>query len=213
MGYRVKLVACFWIVFAFGAQDQERRDSASGLNDGVGVESSAASLEDRVEIIDYKRGNILGFMIVRNGNIIKRVLFKEPRAIGQPTIEQPFSQPSPKLTEQTKPVGTQEPSRANPPTSPKPLEFNQATSKPKITPQTASGTDEQAIQTIYERQVSNAPKDIKSPAKPAPKVSSGITQEIGIESMRINSTYKNRQWNKKYIIHDISTEEVIELER
>lgn len=210
---RVMLVACFCVACALGAQDQVGRiDSTSGLNDGAGVESSAASLEDRVEIIDYKRGKILGFMIVRNGNITKRVLFKEPISLGQP--EQASTQPSPTPAEQSKPA--QEPSQANAPTLPKPLESKQATQKPKATPPKASDTDVQATQTtqtIYERQVSNAPKDTKSPAKRAPKASSGIAQEVGVESTRINPTYKNRQWDKKHIIHDISTEEVIEIER
>lgn len=205
---RVILAACLWVACVLGAQGQAGRiDSTSGLNDGAGVESSAASLEDRVEIIDYKRGKILGFMIVRNGNIIKRVLFKEPISLGQP--EQTSTQPSP--AEQSKPA--QEPSQANAPTLPKPLESKQATPKPKATPPKASDTDVQATQTIYERQVSNAPKDTKSPAKRAPKASSGIAQEVGVESTRINPTYKNRQWDKKHIIHDISTEEVIEIER
>lgn len=205
---RVILAACLWVACVLGAQGQAGRiDSTSGLNDGAGVESSAASLEDRVEIIDYKRGKILGFMIVRNGNIIKRVLFKEPISLGQP--EQASTQPSP--AEQPKPA--QEPSQANPPTLPKPLESKQATPKPKATLPKASDTDVQATQTIYECQVSNAPKDTKSPAKRAPKASSGIAQEVGVESTRINPTYKNRQWDKKHIIHDISTEEVIEIER
>lgn len=204
---RVILAACLWVACVLGAQGQAGRiDSTSGLNDGAGVESSAASLEDRVEIIDYKRGKILGFMIVRNGNITKRVLFKEPISLGQPELS---TQPSP--AEQPKP--TQEPSQAIQPTLPKPLESKQATPKPKATPPKASDTDVQATQTIYERQVSNAPKDTKSPAKRAPKASSGIAQEVGVESTRINPTYKNRQWDKKHIIHDISTEEVIEIER
>ena len=204
---RVIVAACLWVACVLGAQGQaERMDFASGLNDGAGVESSAASLEDRVEIIDYKRGKILGFMIVRNGNIIKRVLFKEPISLGQPELS---TQPSP--AEQPKP--TQEPSQANPPTLPKPLESRQATPKPKATPPKASDTDAQTTQTIYEREVSNAPKDTKTPAKRAPKASSGIAQEVGVESTRINPTYKNRQWDKKHIIHDISTEEVIEIER
>lgn len=204
---RVIVAACLWVACVLGAQGQAgRMDFASGLNDGAGVESSAASLEDRVEIIDYKRGKILGFMIVRNGNIIKRVLFKEPISLGQPELS---TQPSP--AEQPKP--TQEPSQANPPTLPKPLESKQATPKPKATPPKASDTDVQTTQTIYERQVSNAPKDTKTPAKRAPKASSGIAQEVGVESTRINPTYKNRQWDKKHIIHDISTEEVIEIER
>lgn len=203
---RVIVAACLWVACVLGAQSQAGRiDSTSGLNDGAGVESSAASLEDRVEIIDYKRGKILGFMIVRNGNIIKRVLFKEPISLGQP--EQTSTQPSP--TEQSKPA--QEPSQANPPTLPKPLESKQATPQP--TPPKASDTDAQTTQTIYEHQVSNAPKDTKTPAKRAPKASSSIAQELGVESTRINPTYKNRQWDKKHIIHDISTEEVIEIER
>lgn len=202
---RVTLAACLWVACVLGAQGQAGRiDSTSGLNDGAGVESSAASLEDRVEIIDYKRGKILGFMIVRNGNITKRVLFKEPISLGQPELS---TQPSP--TEQSKPA--QEPSQANPPTLPKPLESKQATPQP--TPPKASDTDAQTTQTIYEHQVSNAPKDTKTPAKRAPKASSGIAQEVGVESTRINPTYKNRQWDKKHIIHDISTEEVIEIER
>lgn len=204
---RVIVAACFWVACVLGAQGQaERMDSALVVNDGAGAESSAASLEDRVEIIDYKRGKILGFMIVRNGNIIKRVLFKEPISLGQPELS---TQPSP--AEQPKPA--QEPSQANPPTLPKPLESKQATPKPKATPPKASDTDVQTTQTIYEHQVSNAPKDTKTPAKRAPKASSGIAQEVGIESTRINPTYKNRQWDKKHIIHDISTEEVIEIER
>lgn len=203
---RVIVAACLWVACVLGAQGQAGRiDSTSGLNDGAGVESSAASLEDKVEIIDYKRGKILGFMIVRNGNIIKRVLFKEPISLGQP--EQISTQPSP--TEQSKP--TQEPSQANQPTLPKPLESKQATPQP--TPPKASDTDAQTTQTIYEHQVSNAPKDTKTPAKRAPKASSSIAQELGVESTRINPTYKNRQWDKKHIIHDISTEEVIEIER
>lgn len=203
---RVIVAACLWVACVLGAQGQaERMDFASGLNDGAGVESSAASLEDRVEIIDYKRGKILGFMIVRNGNITKRVLFKEPISLGQP--EQTSTQPSP--TEQSKPA--QEPSQAIQPTLPKPLESKQATPQP--TPPKASDTDAQTTQTIYEHQVSNAPKDTKSPVKRAPKASSGIAQEVGVESTRINPTYKNRQWDKKHIIHDISTEEVIEIER
>ena len=189
---RVIVAACLWVACVLGAQGQAGRiDSTSGLNDGAGVESSAASLEDKVEIIDYKRGKILGF--------------KEPISLGQP--EQISTQPSP--TEQSKP--TQEPSKANQPTLPKPLESKQATPQP--TPPKASDTDAQTTQTIYEHQVSNAPKDTKTPAKRAPKASSGIAQEVGVESTRINPTYKNRQWDKKHIIHDISTEEVIEIER
>ena len=168
------------------------------------VDSRARGDEDRVEIIDYKRGKILGFMIVRNGNITKRVLFKEPISLGQP---EPSAQPSP--AEQPKPA--QEPSQASAPTLPTPLESKQATPQP--TPPQASDTNAQTTQTIYEHQISNAPKDTKSPAKRAHKASPSIAQEVGVESTRINPTYKNRQWNKKHIIHDISTEEVIEVER
>ena len=190
---RVIVVACFWVACVLGAQGQaERMDSALVVNDGAGAESSAASLEDKVEIIDYKRGKILGFMIVRNGNITKRVLFKEPISLGQPEL-------------------STQPSQASAPTLPTPLESKQATPQP--TPPKASDTDVQTTQTIYEHQVSNAPKDTKTPAKRAPKASSGIAQEVGVESTRINPTYKNRQWDKKHIIHDISTEEVIEIER
>lgn len=190
---RVIVAACFWVACVLGAQGQaERMDSALVVNDGAGAESSAASLEDRVEIIDYKRGKILGFMIVRNGNITKRVLFKEPISLGQPEL-------------------STQPSQASAPTLPTPLESKQATPQP--TPPKASDTDAQTTQTIYEHQVSNAPKDTKSPVKRAPKASSSIAQEVGVESTRINPTYKNRQWDKKHIIHDISTEEVIEIER
>lgn len=153
--------------------------------------------EDRVEIIDYKRNTILGFMIVRNGHIIRRVAYKEPRDLeSQPSLAPNIP---PKAGSSIPPAPSQE--RAQSPNTP----------SPTPTPKTPTPKQEALPQNLYERQISNAPKDTKSP-KQSHSHKGEIPQEIGVESTRVNPIYKNRQWEKRHIIHDIS-QEVIELER
>lgn len=207
MGF--KRVFMLWGLCVFGVSGQGLAQQVDSIIEGKESSKSSPKAqadstydEDRVEIIDYKRNKILGFMIVRNGHIIKRVVYKEPRDLeSQPSLAPNIP---PKAGSSIPPAPSQE--RAQSPNTPSP------TPTPKTpTPKTPTPKQEALPQNLYERQISNAPKDTKSP-KQSHSHKGEIPQEIGVESTRVNPIYKNRQWEKRHIIHDIS-QEVIELER
>lgn len=199
MGF--KRVFMLWGLCVFGVSGQGLAQQVDSIIEGKESSKSSPKAqadstydEDRVEIIDYKRNKILGFMIVRNGHIIRRVVYKEPRDLeSQPSITPNIP---PRAGSSIPPAPSQE--RAQSPNTPSPT--------PTPTPK-----QEALPQNLYERQISNAPKDTKSP-KQSHSHKGEIPQEIGVESTRVNPIYKNRQWEKRHIIHDIS-QEVIELER
>lgn len=202
MGF--KRVFMLWGLCVFGVSGQGLAQQVDSIIEGKESSKSSPKAqadstydEDRVEIIDYKRNKILGFMIVRNGHIIKRVVYKEPRDLeSQPSLAPNIP---PKAGSSIPPAPSQE--RAQSPNAP----------SPTPTPKTPTPKQEALPQNLYERQISNAPKDTKSP-KQSHSHKGEIPQEIGVESTRVNPIYKNRQWEKRHIIHDIS-QEVIELER
>lgn len=202
MGF--KRVFMLWGLCVFGVSGQGLAQQVDSIIEGKESSKSSPKAqadstydEDRVEIIDYKRNKILGFMIVRNGHIIKRVVYKEPRDLeSQPSLAPNIP---PKAGSSIPPAPSQE--RAQSPNTP----------SPTPTPKTPTPKQEALPQNLYERQISNAPKDTKSP-KQSHSHKGEIPQEIGVESTRVNPIYKNRQWEKRHIIHDIS-QEVIELER
>lgn len=197
MGF--KRVFMLWGLCVFGVSGQGLAQQVDSIIEGKESSKSSPKAqadstydEDRVEIIDYKRNKILGFMIVRNGHIIRHVVYKEPRDLeSQPSLAPNIP---PKAGSSIPPAPSQE--RTQSPNAPSP------TPTPK---------QEALPQNLYERQISNAPKDTKSP-KQSHSHKGEIPQEIGVESTRVNPIYKNRQWEKRHIIHDIS-QEVIELER
>lgn len=202
MGF--KRVFMLWGLCVFGVSGQGLAQQVDSIIEGKESSKSSPKAqadstydEDRVEIIDYKRNKILGFMIVRNGHIIRRVVYKEPRDLeSQPSLAPNIP---PKAGSSIPPAPSQE--RAQSPNTPSPMP----------TPKTPTPKQEALPQNLYERQISNAPKDTKSP-KQSHSHKGEIPQEIGVESTRVNPIYKNRQWEKRHIIHDIS-QEVIELER
>lgn len=202
MGF--KRVFMLWGLCVFGVSGQGLAQQVDSIIEGKESSKSSPKAqadstydEDRVEIIDYKRNKILGFMIVRNGHIIRRVVYKEPRDLeSQPSLAPNIP---PKAGSSIPPAPSQE--RAQSPNTP----------SPTPTPKTPTPKQEALPQNLYERQISNAPKDTKSP-KQSHSHKREIPQEIGVESTRVNPIYKNRQWEKRHIIHDIS-QEVIELER
>lgn len=207
MGF--KRVFMLWGLCVFGVSGQGLAQQVDSIIEGKESSKSSPKAqadstydEDRVEIIDYKRNKILGFMIVRNGHIIRRVVYKEPRDLeSQPSLAPNIP---PKAGSSIPPAPSQD--RAQSPNAPSP------TPTPKTpTPKTPTPKQEALPQNLYERQISNAPKDTKSP-KQSHSHKGEIPQEIGVESTRVNPIYKNRQWEKRHIIHDIS-QEVIELER
>lgn len=201
MGF--KRVFMLWGLCVFGVSGQGLAQQVDSIIEGKESSKSSPKAqadstydEDRVEIIDYKRNKILGFMIVRNGHIIRRVVYKEPRDLeSQPSLAPNIP---PKAGSSIPPAPSQE--RAQSPNAPSPTPTPTPTPKQEALPQN-----------LYERQISNAPKDTKSP-KQSHSHKGEIPQEIGVESTRVNPIYKNRQWEKRHIIHDIS-QEVIELER
>ena len=201
MGF--KRVFMLWGLCVFGVSEQGLAQQVDSIIEGKESSKSSPKAqadstydEDRVEIIDYKRNKILGFMIVRNGHIIKRVVYKEPRDLeSQPSLAPNIP---PKAGSSIPPAPSQE--RAQSPNTPSP------TPTPKTpTPKTPTPKQEALPQNLYERQISNAPKDTKSP-KQSHSHKGEIPQEIGVESTRVNPIYKNRQWEKRHIIHDISQE-------
>lgn len=202
MGF--KRVFMLWGLCVFGVSGQGLAQQVDSIIEGKESSKSSPKAqadstydEDRVEIIDYKRNKILGFMIVRNGHIIRRVVYKKPRDLeSQPSIAPNIP---PKAGSSIPPAPSQD--RAQSPNAP----------SPTPTPKTPTPKQEALPQNLYERQISNAPKDTKSP-KQSHSHKGEIPQEIGVESTRVNPIYKNRQWEKRHIIHDIS-QEVIELER
>lgn len=202
MGF--KRVFMLWGLCVFGVSGQGLAQQVDSIIEGKESSKSSPKAqadstydEDRVEIIDYKRNKILGFMIVRNGHIIRRVVYKEPRDLeSQPSLAPNIP---PKAGSSIPPAPSQD--RAQSPNAP----------SPTPTPKTPTPKQEALPQNLYERQISNAPKDTKSP-KQSHSHKGEIPQEIGVESTRVNPIYKNRQWEKRHIIHDIS-QEVIELER
>ncbi|STO97223.1 hypothetical protein [Helicobacter canis] len=202
MGF--KRVFMLWGLCVFGVSGQGLAQQVDSIIEGKESSKSSPKAqadstydEDRVEIIDYKRNKILGFMIVRNGHIIRRMVYKEPRNLeSQPSLAPNIP---PKAGSSIPPAPSQD--RAQSPNAP----------SPTPTPKTPTPKQEALPQNLYERQISNAPKDTKSP-KQSHSHKGEIPQEIGVESTRVNPIYKNRQWEKRHIIHDIS-QEVIELER
>lgn len=162
--------------------------------------------EDRVDIIDYKHKKILGYMVLRNGNIIRRVLFKEPKDLHTPESHAPDLRPSAPLSQH--PATTQS---HNPPES--------APNALESTPKSPSQNPPKS-QTPTEAYLSTTPSDKERTKRqntaPSSKTTepkshkhntdfSPLSQEIGEESSRINKTYKNREWDKKKIPHDVQT--------
>lgn len=149
-----------------------------------------------VEMIDYKRSIIIGYMVLKNGNIIKKVRFSQPKSI---ITQAPQTNPNPPISQSPQnPQITQ-----NPP--------NQQS------PQAPQVTQNNLSQSEYEKQISQKPKKEKrswfSSKKKKPKHitqnmidSESIPQESGAESSELNSVYKNRQWDKKKIPHNIQSQ-------
>ena len=152
--------------------------------------------EDRVDIIDYKRGKILGYMVLRNGNIIRRVLFKEPKDLHAP--KSPFQHPATPQAhkpQESKPDSPESISKSTPPNTPRhqsPTEAYLSTTpsdKERAKSQDAKLSDKAMTPKLHKQNAA----------------SSSLPQEIGEESSRINKTYKNREWDKKKIPHDVQT--------
>ena len=152
-----------------------------------------------VEMVDYKRSIIIGYMVLKNGNIIKKVRFSQPKSI----IQAPQNLPPQNL-----PTPQNEQFISNPQFLPTPQNLPN--------PQAAQDT-----QSEYEKQISQTKKQkVKkekrswfASRKKKPKHitanmidSSSIPQESGAESQEINSVYKNRQWDKKKIPHNVKSQ-------
>lgn len=150
-----------------------------------------------VEMIDYKRSIIIGYMVLKNGNIIKKVRFSQPKSIimqatqTNPNLNMPQAQQSQQETQITQ--------------NPQNLQATQS-------------TQDNTTQSEYEKQISQKPKKEKrswfsSRKNKKPKHitqnmidSQSIPQESGTESSELNYVYKNRQWDKKKIPHNIQSQ-------
>lgn len=153
-----------------------------------------------VEMVDYKRSIIIGYMVLKNGNIIKKVRFSQPKSI----IQAPQNPP----TQQNLPTPQSEQFISNPQSLPTPQNLPNAQAT-------------QEAQSEYEKQISQtkkqkAKKEKRSwfaSKKKKPKHitanmidSESIPQESGAESQELNSVYKNRQWDKKKIPHNVKSQ-------
>lgn len=182
--------------------------------------------EDRVEIIDYKRGKILGYMVLRNGNIIRRVMFKEPKDLHPKDAHTPESPPhspaqkSPESTPDSLKLDSSTRESSAPASAPKPNAKQPA--KHSGDRSTSAGDDEYSrAQSEQESYLSSTPSDkdksqdkhqehksrkhTEADSSTSSSRSQKIEQEIGAEKSRINKTYKNREWDKKKIPHDVQT--------
>ncbi|OBV28942.1 hypothetical protein BKN38_08795 [Helicobacter sp. CLO-3] len=196
---------------------------------------SAAPQEERVDIINYKRNKIVGYMVLKNGNIIKQVIHKYPKDF-QTTSQTPNQAPAQTSAEskaesspaKSNPAKSNSANSAGAQTTPaqNPSALNQSASAPAKSANQAQNTQES-----YERQISSAPADNKKAAKTKESTkeaakdskksvfdktakkssknmiqSEAIPQESGNEARATNQTYKNRQWDKKKIIHEVQTQ-------
>lgn len=155
-----------------------------------------------VEMVDYKRSVIIGYMVLKNGNIIKKVRFSQPKSILQapPAMQSPQANQNPQMIQN--PQAMQQPQNTT--------QNAQATQKPQ-------NLANQNEQNEYEKQVSQKPKKEKrswfASKKKQPKhitknmiESDLIPQESGAESSEVNSVYKNRQWDKSKIPHNVKSQ-------
>lgn len=154
-----------------------------------------------VEMVDYKRSIIIGYMVLKNGNIIKKVRFSQPKSIIQaPQIP----------TQQNLPTPQSEQFISNPQSLPTPQNLPN--------PQVANEYEEQVSQNLKsqkqkKQKVKKEKRSWFSKKEKEPKHitanmidSSSIPQESGAESQEVNSVYKNRQWDKKKIPHNVKSQ-------
>ena len=188
--------------------------------------------EDRVEIIDYKNNQILGYMVLKNGSIVRRVLYKEPKefqiySLSPSTVSKDLA-PSSKLGSTS--YGDSVLNDQNP------LPRAQDLKQTKDTNITGASNDNTQVvienptqqadtkqvdkqQLNYEKQLSNTNPDTKSSKikqnqqnpnrveKQSKPIS--IPQKSGREATITNQAYQDRQWDKKKIPHDIQTQTII----
>ncbi|MGX3045036.1 hypothetical protein [Helicobacter sp. T3_23-1056] len=159
-----------------------------------------------VEMVDYKRSIIIGYMVLKNGNIIKKVRFSQPKSILQapPAMQSPQANQNPQMIQN--PMQSSQQSTQAP----------QSTQNPQAT-QSTQNLATQSEQNEYEKQISQKPKKEKrswfASKKKQPKhitknmiESDLIPQESGAESSEVNSVYKNRQWDKSKIPHNVKSQ-------
>ena len=183
---KILCVACIFVAFGTFASFCKAQGEQVILGEG----------EVLVEMVDYKRSIIIGYMVLKNGNIIKKVRFSQPKSILQapPAMQSPQANQNPQMIQ-------------NP----------QNMQQPQQTTQNAQNPQNLATQSEYEKQISQKPKKEKrswfASKKKQPKHitknmidSDLIPQESGAESSEINSVYKNRQWDKSKIPHNIKSQ-------
>lgn len=152
-----------------------------------------------VEMVDYKRSIIIGYMVLKNGNIIKKVRFSQPKSIIQaPQIP----------TQQNLPTPQSEQFISNPQSIPTPQNLPNAQAT-----QDAQSEYEKQISQTKKQKVKKEKRSWFASKKKKPKHiaanmidSSSIPQESGAESQEVNSVYKNRQWDKKKIPHNVKSQ-------
>lgn len=156
-------------------------------------------------------------MVLKNGNIIKQVMHKYPKDF-QTTSQTP-NQASAQTSAESKAESSL--AKSNPASS------VGAQTTPAQNPN--ASTPAHNTQESYERQISSTPADNKKAAKTKESAkeankdskkldktakkssknmiqSEAIPQESGSEARATNQTYKNRQWDKKKIIHEVQTQ-------
>ena len=164
---------------------------------------------DVVEIVDYKRNLIIGYMIFRNAKLIKKITLKEPITFSASATTPATSGSS---NTSTQSLDTQDSAQLQTPTIDSATDSTQESQESQESPtSTAQSTSSQ-----YEKQLSSTPSDKekinKTKSQPTKKISpknlietDSIDQIQGMESSKINNTYKNRQWDKKKIPYEMQT--------
>lgn len=141
---------------------------------------------DVIEIVDYEKNAIVGYMVLRNGVIIRNIKITDPSKAPEYKQSQPITNNSKENLESKS--------------------ASKSKSKPKNSKKEFIQAYEQAY--VYEEKISSAPPDKKSKISKKKKgfiTSDSIEQEQGREGIAVNKTFKDREWNKKKIPHDVTT--------
>lgn len=135
-----------------------------------------------VEMVDYKRSIIIGYMVLKNGNIIKKVRFSQPKSIIQaPQIPTQQNLPNPQVANEYE---------------------EQVSQNLKSQKQKKQKVKKEKRSWFAKKEKEKQPKHITANMID----SSSIPQESGAESQEVNSVYKNRQWDKKKIPHNVKSQ-------
>jgi len=165
-----------WLVGILNILDaQVVNNQASNSDDNI----------DMIEMVDYRRNLLIGYIVFKNGRAKEKIILKEPI---------PFD-------------------KSNPPEKPTPTDLTQLEQKAQqnaTRPQSLTAQSQQPNQKTALKLDSASKQNSQNKYSHIKKskdfiANSSIEQIVGQEARMLNELYKNREWNKKLIIYEIDT--------